>query len=109
MIKVRKGTRGSKRLCDTCDFAVIMKGSAESQEIITCEYVPLQMMKCFPIVECNKYSERGRPQLRDMRDVAWIIEPSKREGGVWGFTKASDFKRKNPDAEIIPPGISYDL
>ena len=82
-LKVQEGTRSNgKRLCDTCTSGVVMRGSAESEEMIYChemgEPVPLR------VVECNRYIDRSLPTLSAMREIAWILRTEK-NGRQIGF------------------------
>lgn len=65
-------------LCGTCTNATIFtRGQVEHQETtIVCRVLD-KLMKP-GIVECSSYWKEGQMTLRDMGEIAWVIDP--REG-----------------------------
>ncbi len=78
-------TRGTVRLCDTCRWSVILKGTTQTEELVKCQYygsVP------FSVVECKTYTERGRLTLHEMEYIATVLEFDAR--GSIGFRSPKD-------------------
>ncbi len=110
-----RGVRGGtpvhgKSLCDSCANAIIVKGAAESQRLVTCEAlgghrgglrVPFEF-----VVECTDYRERNRVSLSDMEQMAYILQTDKR-GKPMGFKPASQFRKDNDisENENLTPGV----
>lgn len=105
--KVHKGTRSGKRLCDTCKNATIMRGAAESQEFISCSYVDRHApINVWEVIECSEYKSRSQVDLRTMQDVAWILDPSSKERGHFGFLSPDEYKTlKKEKGDVLPPRV----
>lgn len=98
VISIRQATpKGNKSLCDTCSWAHIQVGFAESERLVQCNYgweflreVP------FAVNACTNYNNRTLPDLEAMRKMAWNIE-SRKSGASVGFITKPTFKK--PEAE----------
>lgn len=81
-LKIQNGTRSGKRLCDTCAHGQVMKGDADSEEVVRCNFgdfvVPLR------VIECTNYQDKSVPQLHEMKAIAWILR-TERSGQRIGF------------------------
>jgi hypothetical protein len=64
-----------KSLCDTCGWAHVMKGPAESQILVRCsggyggDFTVFQ-----PITECNRFTNRNAMSLQSMKEMAYILK-----------------------------------
>lgn len=101
-IKIREGTRSDgKRLCDTCRHATVMKGAADSAEVIHCGQVGEFLH--FKVVDCNDYDDKAAVSLHALGKIAWVLETDK-SGRKIGFTSPdrwrSAHKHENPTDEI---------
>src|SRR5690242_4643477 len=84
LIRIQNGTpRGSESLCDSCYWAHIQKGYAESEEVVLCAFLRPARLVPFKVRHCTDYSDKRLPSRRDMEDIAWIIRTKdvKREVG----------------------------
>jgi hypothetical protein len=78
--KIIGGTRSDgEKLCPTCTWAQIIRGAAESQEIMRCGYFSQQMP--FFAVECSKYQDKRLPDLQTMLGNCYILEPDRAKVG----------------------------
>ena len=94
MIKVQGGTRSQNAqiLCQSCRSATIVKGPAESQQIIKCH--ELNMVVPFDVVECKSYDDKSQPTKHDFYQTAWILE-TKKAGREIGFKPYKEWKNDN--------------
>jgi hypothetical protein len=88
---INGGRTTSKRLCDTCEHGVILRGASESEELVYCN----EMMRpvAIQVVECNRYKEGGTPSLWDMRQIAWVLntDPNRQKIGFQADDLLADF------------------
>ena len=99
-LKVMEGTRPDPghSLCETCQFGLVIRGSAIGQEMRQCGhnyYKPL--IPPFTVVQCNGYYRKGTPSIRDLYETAWILE-TKKIGRQIGFTPYKEWKKEHGDA-----------
>jgi hypothetical protein len=98
MDKVRNGTRSAaEHLCLTCAHAQIMRGAAESKEVVHCGYV--QRRITFPVAECSNYYRRGQTSIGDLYKTAWILETSKNSRSI-GFVPYREWRAAHREEEI---------
>ena len=73
-IRIQGGTpRGGESLCDSCYWAHIQKGYAESEEVVLCAFLHPARLVPFKVRHCSDYCDKRIPSKRDMEDIAWII------------------------------------
>lgn len=90
-LRILKGTRSdNKRLCDTCRWAGILKGAAESEEYIYCRWMDHEVPLC--VVECTGYDDKTIPSLGDMRAIAWTLET--KDNRVIGFVSPKERRHR---------------
>ena len=63
----------AKSLCDSCYWAHIQKGYAESDEVVLCAFLRPARRIPFKVRFCTDYSDKRVPSRREMEDLAWII------------------------------------
>ena len=103
-LKVLHGTRSAHapRLCDTCQSGVVRRGAADSDEHIYCMVTEREVAT--RIVECNRYADRNKPSLWDMRQIAWVLRTDSTRQSI-GFIRAKEWERKHADEELLPPHL----
>jgi len=95
--KIKSGTRSAAHpLCNTCRWAVVIKGAAESQELIRCGAI--DQMIPFPVVECSDYANKNDAELRDMRQIAWVVDTNRRRVG---FMSPEKWRKQNPSSDPL--------
>jgi hypothetical protein len=63
---VRNGTaRGSESLCDSCYWAHIQKGFAESEEVVLCAFLRPARPVPSKVRHCTDYSDKRVPSKQD--------------------------------------------
>lgn len=105
LIKIERGTRSDNiRLCDTCSNGQVMRGPAESEEVVYCHYLdkPITLQ----VVECTNYQDKSKPTLGEMKTIAWMLRTD-RTGHKIGF--ASPSQRSKERAERRANGIYDDF
>jgi hypothetical protein len=104
MSAIRQGgtPRSSDSLCDSCYWAHIQKGYAESEEVVLCAFLRPARLVPFKVRHCTDYSDKRIPSRRDMEDIAWIIRTKDVNRHV-GFSADEENSEEEPDVlEIVP-------
>ena len=94
--------RSCESLCDSCYWAHIQKGYAESEEVVFCAFVRPARLVPFKVRTCTDYSDKRVPSKRDMEDIAWIIrtkDVNRRTGFAAGEEKTEEAIE---ELEIVP-------
>lgn len=83
--KVYGGTPvGQASRCDSCVYARIIRGHAQSEKITICDrlFEPIRIL--FPVSECTDYLDKRLPCIEDLEQMAWELR-SKSAGKRAGF------------------------
>ena len=93
----------TESLCNSCYWAHIQRGFAESEEVILCAFLRPARLVPFKVSMCSDYNDKRVPSKADMEEIAWIIRTKDVNRQV-GFTKKEmeDEKEKQDDLEIVP-------
>ena len=63
----------------------------------------------FRVNECTEYRPFNQPSVRDMHDIAWIVQPKKKGPAGFDPTQAANkegepvVESPSTDIEIVPP------
>lgn len=102
-ISQNEGRRnGAESLCETCIYGLVLRGKAESEQLMLCTHCTPVLRVPFPVRECSEYSDRGVPSLYSMEKIAMILlqEASARK---MGFVTLEQFRNLvGEDAEVLP-------
>jgi hypothetical protein len=103
VLRIRSGTpKGSESLCDSCYWAHIQRGFAESEEVVLCAFLRHARLVPFKVSQCTDYNDKRLPSKRDMEEIAWIIRTKDINRSV-GFAQNDDEEeQKEGDIEIVP-------
>lgn len=115
--KVLGGTPTSgKSLCLSCANMARRIGQNLEDQIFCSSYAFLTSSPSgdanlvpFRVAECSEYRAFNTQSLKDMNDIAWIIQPRKR--GPSGFTegvKVGEEEKGPIELEIVPPSRRKD-
>jgi hypothetical protein len=63
----------SESLCNSCQWAHIQRGFAESEEVILCAFLRQPHPVPFKVSHCTDYNDKRVPSKADMEEIAWII------------------------------------
>ncbi|HEY7406398.1 MAG TPA: hypothetical protein VIB39_22920 [Candidatus Angelobacter sp.] len=86
--KVYGGTPvGQASCCDTCVYARIIRGYAQSERITLCDRIFRPLHIPFPVSECTDYVDKRLPCIEDLEQIAWELR-SKSAGKRAGFRVA---------------------
>ena len=93
VIKIQNGTdREDSNLCGSCRYSHIYTEAARGEKTVLCRYDrPIQMRG--PISACNKHSDKNRPSLDDMNEIAWQLQTNK-GGRSLGFLSPEELKNR---------------
>jgi hypothetical protein len=102
VIRIRTGTpQGSESLCNSCYWAHIQRGFAESEEVVLCAFLRHARLVPFKVGQCTDYNDKRIPSKRDMEDIAWIIR-TKDVNRSMGFAQKEESEVEEGDVEIVP-------
>lgn len=92
----------SESLCNSCYWAHIQRGFAESEEVIRCAFLRPPHTVPFKVSHCTDYSDKRVPRKADMEQIAWIIRTKDVKRQV-GFTnEAEEAEKQEDELEIVP-------
>ena len=102
-VVIRNGrAQVSESLCNSCYWAHIQRGFAESEEAILCAFLQQPHVVPFKVSQCTDYSDKRVPTRRDMEEIAWIIRTKDVNRQV-GFTNETETEpREEAEMEIVP-------
>lgn len=103
-IVIRNGRpQASESLCNSCYWAHIQRGFAESEELILCAFLTPARLVPFKVSQCTDYNDKRIPSRKDMEDIAWIIrtkDVNRQAGFIQGA--ADDTEKVESELEIAP-------
>lgn len=93
----------TESLCNSCYWAHIQRGFAESEEIILCAFLRPARLVPFKVSQCTDYNDKRVPSKSDMEEIAWIIRTKDVNPHV-GFAREDGRHEaeKEGDLEIVP-------
>jgi len=100
-VKVQGGTAlgDEPSLCATCRYATVIKGARLRDEIIECGQLVARGRITFPVLSCGAYSDKRRPSVREMEEIAWVLRSDARKNTI-GFVPAKSLKPR--DRYVLP-------
>jgi len=102
VIKIRCGTaQGAESLCNSCYWAHIHRGFAESEEVVLCAFLRPARLVPFKVSQCTDYNDKRIPSKADMESIAWIIR-TKDINRRMGFASKDEPEEKHEELEIVP-------
>lgn len=91
----------SDPLCNSCYWAHIQRGFAESEEIVFYAFLTPTRLVPFKVSQCTDYNDKRVPSRKDMEDIAWIIRTKDVNRQV-GFAKGEEVDdEEEDDLEIV--------
>ncbi len=103
VIRIRSGTpQGAESLCNSCYWAHIQRGFAESEEVVLCAFLRAARLVPFKVSQCTDYNDKRIPSKQDMEEIAWIIRTKDINRPV-GFASRNDREAvQDGELEIVP-------
>ena len=102
VIKIRGGKpEGAESLCNSCYWAHIQRGFAESEDVVLCAFLRQAHVVTFKVSQCTDYNDKRVPSKADMESIAWIIR-TKDINRPMGFSSKEDRDEKVEELEIVP-------
>lgn len=100
---IRNGKpQATESLCNSCYWAHIQRGFAESEEVILCAFLRQARLVPFKVSQCTDYNDKRVPSRRDMEEIAWIIRTKDVNRQV-GFAQESEVEEtQEAELEIVP-------
>ena len=104
--KVYGGTPvGQASRCDSCVYARIIRGYAQSEKITICDRLFEPVRIPFPVSECTDYLDKRLPCIEDLEQMAWELR-SKSAGKRAGFVFVRPSQEQDePEVEAQPEEI----
>jgi hypothetical protein len=70
-------------LCETCAWGFIARGYRETELLVVCTSLYPERRMPFPVRDCSAYREKNRPAMKQMEDIALVLDRSdlKRDAG----------------------------
>ncbi len=102
-VVIRNGrSQVTESLCNSCYWAHIQRGFAESEEVILCAFLRPARLVPFKVSTCTDYNDKRVPSRSDMEQIAWIIRTKDVNRQV-GFTKVEEEEEteKEDEPEIV--------
>jgi hypothetical protein len=99
-LKICQGTPSgdAPRLCDSCRYGLVRRGASEATEEVICQ--PTGRVRT-RIVHCNRFEDRSKPTLFDMRQIAWVLDAENKRQQI-GFVKVAEWLRRHEDEHLLP-------
>ena len=93
----------SESLCNSCYWAHIQRGFAESEEVILCAFLRQPHTVPFKVSYCTDYSDKRVPSKADMEEIAWIIRTKdvNRQVGFTNETEDKEKEKQEDELEIV--------
>ena len=92
----------SESLCNSCYWAHIQRGFAESEEVILCAFLRPPRAVPFKVSYCTDYRDKRVPSKADLEQIAWIVRAKDVNRQV-GFTNETEPEETREDErEIVP-------
>ncbi len=76
-------------MCTTCEYAHILRGFRESEEIVYCNFSNEFLLVPFKVRECTNHAYKNAPTWEQMEKLAIDIRPAPLERTI-GFQKRSE-------------------
>lgn len=102
-IVIRSGKpQVSESLYNSCYWAHIQRGFAESEEIILCAFLRPARLVPFKVSHCTDYNDKRVPSKSDMEEIAWIIRTKDVNRAV-GFSQTTETEvNAEEEFEVVP-------
>lgn len=94
----------TESLCNSCYWAHIQRGFAESEEVILCAFLRPARLVPFKVSHCTDYNDKRVPSRSDMEEIAWIIRTKdvNRQVGFIRKEGVDDGRENDDELEIVP-------
>jgi hypothetical protein len=92
----------SDSLCNTCYWAHIQRGFAESDEVILCAFLRQPHAVLFEVSYCSDYNDKRVPSKADMEEIAWIFRTKDVNRQVGFANSAKPEEIEEDELEIVP-------
>ena len=94
----------SEPLCNSCYWAHIQRGFAESEEVILCAFLRQPHAVPFKVSFCTDYNDKRVPSKADMEEIAWIIRTKDVNRQVGFSQNGKPEVEQEDELEIVPSG-----
>ncbi len=108
-VYIKNGTPvGSQSVCLTCEFAQILRGFRDSEELTFCTYCNPTILVPFPVRECSNYADKNKPNWEQMEKLAIEVRPNVsmkpvgfNRSGTGFVTQADDEEVAESDDQVV--------
>lgn len=94
--------RVSESLCDSCNWAHIQKGYAESEEVVLCAFLRPARLVPFKVRHCTDYSDKGSPPMgRMLNNNRTLWKSSRQNSSQWSRWSSASSAALNDRVEAV--------
>jgi hypothetical protein len=102
-VVIRSGKpQTTESLCNSCYWAHIQRGFAESEEVILCAFLRQAHTVPFKVSQCTDYNDKRAPSKADMEEIAWIIRTKGVNRQVGFASEMETETSEDNELEIVP-------
>jgi hypothetical protein len=102
-VVIRSGKpQTTESLCNSCYWAHIQRGFAESEEAILCVFLRQPHAVMFKVSQCTDYNDKRVPSKADMEEIAWIIRTKGVNRQVGFASEMEPESSEDNELEIVP-------
>jgi hypothetical protein len=107
-IQIKDGTpAGGESLCNTCLYGHVERGFRETEQVVICETTYPSHRVAFRVRDCSGYTERKRQTLKQMEDMALVLERKGYKRKV-GFVPLEELTEDEPEFEFVVQDVEID-
>ena len=107
-IQIKEGMpAGGESLCSTCLYGHVERGYRETEQVVFCEATYPGHRVAFRVRDCSGYTERKRQTLKQMEDMALVLERKGYKRKV-GFVSLDELNEDDPEFKFVVPDVEID-
>ncbi len=85
--------------CMSCDYAHILRGFRESEELVYCYFATPMFLVPFAVRDCCNHADKNRPTWEEMEKLAIEVRPSSSFRKI-GFGGREMDRDEEPETEV---------
>ena len=87
-------------LCETCTYGFIARGYRETELLVVCTTLYPERQLHFPVRACTCYLEKNRPVMKQMEEIAIVLDRSDLKPEA-GFVRPDVRDKGAEDVQLI--------
>jgi len=102
-INIKDGTpAGNEHLCSRCTWGQCMTGYRESDRLVICTNTNPNMVIPFTVMECTSFSDKHRPDWKQMQRLAIHVGSARVSKRTAGFSTVTETR------PVVAPDVNDD-